>query len=173
MRVVGKPMLSACAPGATAHDYCKGCCVQADAEVCSGTRKVDALLQWPAGCAALEVDGPTHFLTDTATGTRDRIDGATALHNHELREAGVRVVSAHIEGRSFQELRGAAFQAQLAQMLRDKGVPTAGDTLDPGNIHSADSTRLALDARCRMLRRQRSGALAVQRAASALARVRT
>ena len=99
--------------------------MQADADACGGTRAVDALLRWPRGAAALEVDGPTHFLTNTATGDRSQLDGATVLRNSALRRAGLQLICVPVTDRSVPELRSEPFQRELAHLLRAGGVPLA------------------------------------------------
>ena len=96
--------------------------VQAQQAVGDGTRVVDVLLTWPGGRLAVEVDGPHHFLTDPDTGARRR-NGATVLRDAQLRRWGLDVLSVPVEDRSLAELRSAAFRAELAAMLRDRGVP--------------------------------------------------
>ena len=94
-------------------------------DACSGTRAVDALLQWSNGAAALEVDGPYHFLTNTATGDSSQLSGATVLRNSALRRAGLQVICVPVTDRSVPELRSEPFQRELAQLLRAAGVPLA------------------------------------------------
>ena len=105
-------------------------CLQANADACSGTRAVDALLRWPGGAAALEVDGPTHLLNNTATGDRVLLSGGTVLRNSALRRAGLQVICVPVTDRSVPELHSKPFKRELAQLLRAAGVPLAWDTAE-------------------------------------------
>ena len=102
-------------------------CLQANADACSGTRAVDALLRWPGGAAALEVDGPTHLLTNTATGDRVLLSGGTVLRNSALRRAGLQVICVPVTDHSVPELHSEPFKRVLAQLLQAAGVPLARD----------------------------------------------
>ena len=101
--------------------------MQAQQAVGNGTRIVDVLLTWPGGRLAIEVDGPYHFLTDPDTGERRR-DGATVLRDAQLRRWGLDVLSVPVAGRTVAELRSDAFCAELAALLRERGVPLAAAT---------------------------------------------
>ena len=96
--------------------------MQAGAAVDDGTRVVDALLEWPGGRLAVEVDGPSHFTTLPDTGEAWPT-GATRLRDAQLRRWGLDVLSVPVADRSRQHYRSASFQAELAALLRDRGVP--------------------------------------------------
>ena len=105
--------------------------VQRAVAVGDGTRVVDVLLTWPGGRLAVEVDGPYHFLTDPDTGERCR-NGATVLRDAQLRRWGLDVLSVPVEDRPIAALRSDAFRAELAALLRDRGVLVGGsDTEAP------------------------------------------
>ena len=90
-----------------------------------GSRIVDALVTWPGGRLAVEVDGPHHFLSDPSTGELRR-NGATVLRDAQLRRWGLDVLSVPVVDRTIAELRSDAFRAELATLLRERGVPLAG-----------------------------------------------
>ena len=79
--------------------------LQVDAIACGRARAVDALLQWLGGAAVLEVDGPRHFVTNTATGNRSQLEGATILRNSALRRAGLHAIPVPVTDRSRHELQ--------------------------------------------------------------------
>ena len=107
--------------GSCALDQCRGH-LQAGAAVGDGTRDVDALLEWPGGRLAVEVDGPHHFTTLPDTGEAWPT-GATQLRDAELRRWGLDVLSVPVADRSRQHFRSASFQAELMALLRSHGVP--------------------------------------------------
>ena len=145
--------------------------LQADADVCHGTRAVDALLRWPRGAAALEVDGPYHFLTDTVTGARSCLTGATVL-----RRAGLRVISVPVTGLSVSHIESNVLMQQLAQQLRDAGVPLVADMCKvklpdirtPGNEQSADQVQRSIAAFWQQSWQRAQAATAVQARAVAI-----
>ena len=96
--------------------------MQAGAAVGDGTRVVDALLEWPGGRLAVEVDGPHHFTTLPDTGEAWPT-GATRLRDAELRRWGFNVLSVPVGARSLLHYRSASFQSELAALLRSRGVP--------------------------------------------------
>ena len=96
--------------------------MQAGAAVDDGTRVVDALLEWPGGRLAVEVDGPHHFTTLPDTGEA-WATGATRLRDAELHRWGLDVLSVPVGDRSPQQYRSTSFQAELAALLRSRGVP--------------------------------------------------
>ena len=97
--------------------------VQTQQSVGDGSRCVDVLLTWPGGRLAVEVDGPSHFVTDMATGEQWR-SGATVLRDTLLRRWGLDVLSVPVSGGP-AALRTAERRAELAAMLRERGVPLA------------------------------------------------
>ena len=96
--------------------------MQDGAAVGDGTCIVDALVEWPQGRLAVEVDGPSHFTTLPDTGEAWPT-GATRLRDAQLRRWGLDVLSVPVADRSPEHFRWAAFQAELAALLRCRGVP--------------------------------------------------
>ena len=98
--------------------------VQASAPVGDGSRIVDALVTWPGGQLAVEVDGPTHFIP-SPDGVGTVTSTATRLRDHQLAAWGVPVLSVAVAGKPVSYFRSPDFEAQLAEQLRDVGVPVA------------------------------------------------
>ena len=76
----------------------------------------------------MEIDGPAHFVTVPGRPAADLWPtGATRLRDARLRRWGFEVLSIpvkdgrHVHSRS--RLRSGAFQAELARLLRGRGVP--------------------------------------------------
>lgn len=61
---------------------------------------------------ALEVDGPSHYVTDVS-GARAGPDGASMLRNAALQAWGINVVSVKVAAASFEALRAPKFLAQV------------------------------------------------------------
>ena len=87
-----------------------------------GSRIVDALVTWPGGRLAVEVDGPHHFLSDPSTGELRR-NGATVLRDAQLRRWGLDMMSVQVGATSEEALRSTEFCDALAGGLRQAGVP--------------------------------------------------
>ena len=87
-----------------------------------GSRMVDALLTWPGGQLAVEVDGPTHFIP-SPDGSGKVKSTATRLRDHQLEAWDVRMLSIPVADKSVPYLKSAAFQTELAEQLRAAGVP--------------------------------------------------
>ena len=94
-------------------------------------RCVDMAISWldgsgkRAGCVALEVDGPMHFLPD-ATGALTVPNTTTVIRNCVYARAGLRVVSVRVGndvGRGVPEIEKSEFREVLAAQLRTAGVP--------------------------------------------------
>jgi hypothetical protein len=78
--------------------------MQAAAPVGDGARVVDALLTWPGGRVAVEVDGPLHCLRD-ARGALTIPNTPTRLRNHILEQWGYIVVSLRLDNWAYGSLR--------------------------------------------------------------------
>ena len=84
---------------------------------------MDALVTWPGGQLAVEVDGPTHFIPDPAGGGGTVKSTATRLRDLQLAAWGVPVLSVEVAGKPVRHFSSAAFQAELTTRLRGAGVP--------------------------------------------------
>ena len=104
--------------------------VQASAPVGDGSRIVDALVAWPGGQLAVEVDGPTHFIP-SPDGVGTVTSTATRLRDHQLAAWGVPVLSVAVAGKPVSYFRSPDFEAQLAEQLRNVGVPLAAEHSAP------------------------------------------
>ena len=104
--------------------------MQTSAPVGDGSRMVDALLTWPGGRLAVEVDGPTHFIP-SPNGSGKVKSTATRLRDHQLAAWDVPMLSIPVTGIPLRHFKTAAFQAELAAQLRAAGVP-----LDTGSTSS-------------------------------------
>ena len=91
-----------------------------------GSRMVDALLTWPGGRLAVEVDGPTHFIP-SPNGSGKVKSTATRLRDHQLAAWDVRMLSIPVADKSVPYLKSAAFQTALAEQLRAAGVPLSAE----------------------------------------------
>lgn len=98
-------------------------CWPLQATVGDGSRRVDILLQGRGGRLVVEVDGPSHFVTDYAGDTLLRATGKTVLRNWQLREWGYAVLSVPVGSRSCAELRSPEAGAWLLRGLRSIGAP--------------------------------------------------
>ena len=87
-----------------------------------GSRIVDALVTWPGGQLAVEVDGPHHFIP-SPDGASMVKSTATRLRDHQLKAWGIPVLSIKVAGKPVRHFQSAAFQAELAEKLRVAGVP--------------------------------------------------
>ena len=96
--------------------------MQDGAAVGDGTCIVDALVEWPQGRLAVEVDGPSHFTTLPDTGEAWPT-GATQLRDAQLRRWGLDVLSVPVKSVSLAHIPSASFRAELAALLRSRGVP--------------------------------------------------
>ena len=112
--------------------------VQGGVAVGDRSRVVDALIQWPEGALAVEVDGPHHFTTD-ARGGGGRPTGATRLRDAQLRRWGLRVLSLSGDATPTPGCSETA-QLRLAALLRQHGVPLGhGVPLKPAVPHPLTS----------------------------------
>ena len=90
---------------------------------------VDALVTWPGGRLAVEVDGPTHFIP-SPDGTGTVLSTATRLRDHQLAAWEVPMLSVPVADKPVRHFKSAAFMAQLAEQLRAAGVPIAPMTAE-------------------------------------------
>ena len=111
--------------------------LQASAAVNDGSRVTDALVTWPGGQLAVEVDGPTHFIPDPTGGSGTVKSTATRLRDHQLAAWGVPVLSVEVTDVPVQHFSTAAFEVELTERLRGAGVPFAADS-----ACAAPSTRM-------------------------------
>lgn len=124
------------------HAATRPCALQAQASVCGGVRTTDFLLSWPAGRgvtvrAAVEVDGPHHFLLSSATGKLEHINGSTALRDAALRRDGMSVVTVPLAGRRAVRPGDDDFDTALAERLWAVGVPLLGGSAAPARAPGA------------------------------------
>ena len=91
-----------------------------------GSRIVDALVTWPGGQLAVEADGPTHFIP-SPDGIGTVTSTATRLRDHQLAAWGVPVLSVAVADKPVSYFTSPDFEAQLAEQLRDVGVPVAAE----------------------------------------------
>ena len=96
--------------------------MQASAPVGDGTRMVDALVTWPGGRLAVEVDGPYHFIP-SPDGVGTVKSTATRLRDHQLAAWRVPVLSIPVAGKPVRYFKSSDFQEELAEQLRAAGVP--------------------------------------------------
>lgn len=80
------------------------------------------LLQGGGARIVVEVDGPSHFVTDFSGATPLRETGSTALRNWQLREWGYRVLSVPVGNKSCAALRSQDAAAWLLRGLRSVGA---------------------------------------------------
>lgn len=90
-----------------------------------GSRVVDALVTWPGGQLAVEVDGPTHFIP-SPDGASTVKSTATRLRDHQRKAWGIAILSINVVDKPVRKLESATFAAQLAQQLCAAGVPLKG-----------------------------------------------
>jgi hypothetical protein len=93
-----------------------------------GSRSVDALVTWPGGQLAIEVDGPTHFLSSHGSSCGPPT-ASTRLRDYILRQWGLQVLSVPVVDLQLHHLRSGSFQQQLESRLRRAGVPVASKAL--------------------------------------------
>ena len=94
-----------------------------------GSRMVDALVTWPGGRLAVEVDGPTHFIP-SPDGTGTALSTATRLRDHQLAAWGLPLLSIPVADKPSRHFKSAAFKAELAEQLRAAGVPLQSMTAE-------------------------------------------
>jgi hypothetical protein len=117
--------------------------VQASAPVGDASRAVDALVTWPSGRLAVEVDGPTHFIP-SPDGVGTVRSTATRLRDHQLAAWGLPMLSIEVAGKPPRHFSSAAFRAELAARLRAAGVPVAVDkTCSSGSCNMPAKVGLA------------------------------
>lgn len=118
------------------------------AMVCGGTRATDALLEWPGGAAALEVDGPRHYLQDSDTRLLTERTGQTVLRDFALRQAGLKLARVKLApvklGGHCQ--RGQVKQSVLEDVLQQAGVPLAGSKVASKQRHGGSAAVESVDA---------------------------
>ena len=96
--------------------------MQTSAPVGDRSRMVDALLTWPGGQLAVEVDGPTHFIP-SPDGAGTVKSTATRLRDHQLVAWGLPPLCLNVADKPIGYFKEGVFQAQLAEQLRAAGVP--------------------------------------------------
>eukprot|EP00892_Ulva_mutabilis_P009339 jgi/Ulvmu1/6778/UM030_0116.1 len=96
--------------------------ITSEASVGDGTRRVDVLLEGHGAHVVLEVDGPSHYVTD-AVGAVVCETGNTVLRNWQLRDWGYILVRAPVTNRSSSWLGGSEGAAWLLRLLRSAGAP--------------------------------------------------
>ena len=87
------------------------------------TRRVDILLEGRSARVVVEVDGPSHFVTDCAREAIVRETGATALRNWQLRDWGLTVVTVPVLNSSPAWMSDSYGAAHLLHRLRAAGAP--------------------------------------------------
>jgi hypothetical protein len=107
--------------------------LKAPAVVGDGSRSVDALVTWPGGQLAIEVDGPTHFMSFRGSSCGPPT-ASTRLRDYILRQWGLQVLSVPVIGQQMHDMRSGAFQQQLESRLRRAGVPLASKFLPSKDV---------------------------------------
>jgi hypothetical protein len=109
--------------------------LKAPALVGDGSRSVDALVTWPGGQLAIEVDGPTHFRAPHSSHSSHSsscgpLAASTRLRDYILQQWGLQVLSIPVVGQQMHDMRSGAFQQHLGARLRQAGIPFAFDPFD-------------------------------------------
>jgi hypothetical protein len=107
--------------------------LKAPAVVGDCSRSVDALVTWPGGQLAIEVDGPTHFRASHSSSCGPPA-ASTRLRDYILQQWGLQVLSFPVVGQQMHDMRLGAFQQHLGAQLRRAGVPLAFEPFDSSGV---------------------------------------
>jgi hypothetical protein len=113
--------------------------LKAPAVVGDGSRSVDALVTWPGGQLAIEVDGPTHFRSSHSSHSSHSSScgppaASTRLRDYILQQWGLQVLSIPVVGQQMHDMRSGAFKQHLGALLRREAVPLASEPFDGSGV---------------------------------------